>query len=138
MWMKENLQPHIYPNIEGNSYKSMAVLTAYWGPGLEGMLKVYIYVPGLKDNDPKDLVLFFVNESGRRRWHGDHVTVFGEKRWIVIPPCFSDEIELNEWISTSELKDRIRNTLDFLKTNNRPNWQNTISEQIKFLELIHD
>jgi hypothetical protein len=138
IWMKESNSPGVYPNFEGSGLKSLAALDGFWALDTVQWLNDYIYLPGLRTDDPANLVMFYVKTSSKQRWHGDHPTIFGEKRWVVISPQFSEEIELNEWLSTAELRKRITNTLEFLKTNDRPYWQNIVTEQTKLLENVHD
>lgn len=106
----------------------------------------YRYVPGLHDSDPPDLVLMYLDQQARWVWHGDPPTKFKDYGWIVVPVDFCDGIyartrkggwgELSERISEGEFKRRLRATLDFVRTNNRPNWKKVVAEHTAFLKTL--
>ena len=108
--------------------------------------KDYNYVPGLRENDPADLVLMYFNRPTRWNWHGHPPTIFKEKAWIIIPVDFDMGVnfrphtgqggECSERVSLDEFRSRLRRTLDFVRTNERPNWQTVVAEHSKFLESI--
>jgi hypothetical protein len=104
---------------------------------------IYNYVPGLKEDDPKNLVLLYSKWPTRFIWHGDLPTLFREKRWIVVPPdfCTGDfprkhRGEQSDSVITAELKARLQRTLDFLKSNQRTNWQQVVKEHTAFLDRL--
>ena len=44
--------------------------------------------------------------------------------------------ELSERVSLDEFRSRLRRTLDFVRTNERPHWQTVVAEHGKFLDSI--
>jgi hypothetical protein len=44
--------------------------------------------------------------------------------------------ELSERVSLDEFRSRLKRTIDFIRTNERPNWQTIVAEQTKFLDSI--
>jgi hypothetical protein len=142
-WMIETTNKVQYPNVAGSSRRSLAVLVPYLGLNTNA-LRDYMYVPGLHSDDPENLILFYVKEPARRTWHGDSYWSLKPKRWIVLNPQMSipdsDSSraggEVCEAISTAEFKDRLRITLDYLKRNNRLNWESIEKEQAQFLNSI--
>jgi len=133
--------PKPYPNVKGLSQDSLATVN-----GCKDWAKDYNYIPGLREDDPQDLVLMYFNRPTRWNWHGPPPTVFGDKGWIVIPVnfdfmpnyLFKGEFgECSERVSLDEFRSRLKRTLDFIRTNNRPNWQAVVAEQTKFLDSIN-
>lgn len=137
-WMLEN-HTNAYPNIEGDSVKSISVIDPYFSTRTND-LPDYIYIPGLRPDDPTNLVMMYVKEKSRRDWHGSTATIFREKKWVVIAPDFpfGSGGELNDWIDTPEFKARLKATFEFLKENKRPYWQTIVKEQQAKLDLIKD
>ncbi len=138
-WMQER-QEKMYPNVEGDSAKSFAVLESYLGP-MEDGFEDYVYVPGLQPDDPHDLVTFFVKRKSRQRWHGDNPSIFRSAKWITMgpsPEAGEGWYELSQSVDTEEMKRRLERTMRYLKEHNRPNWPEILKEQSKNLELIHD
>ena len=131
-----------FPNIGGVGSNSLAVISPY----LKDMdwAKVYRYVPGLRQNDPDGLVMMYMDRPTRWIWHGQTPTIFRAKAWLVVPVDFREGIgsnsiapgELSSCVSTVEFKRRLKATLDFIHTNQRPNWQAIVAEHSKFLEGI--
>jgi hypothetical protein len=85
----------------------------------------------------------YVGQPTRWTWHAQKPTIFREKAWIVVPVDFATGSrpqagpgELSERISTDEFRRRLRRTVDFIRTNQRPNWQTIVAEHTKFLESI--
>jgi hypothetical protein len=137
-----------FPNVKGISRDSLASIGDSMG-GYKDWTNDYNYVPGLREDDPPDLVLMYFNRPTRWNWHGAPPTIFKNKAWIVIPVDFdlaagfrphTNELgECSERISTDEFRNRLKRTLDFVRTNERPNWQAVIAEHNKFLDAIeHD
>jgi hypothetical protein len=99
-------------------------------------------VPGLKADDPADLVLLYTTRPTRFVWHGDHPSLFRARRWVVVAPDFGmspeprGRGELSDWIDTPQLKARLRKTLDYLKANDRPFWTNVVAEHGAFLGTV--
>lgn len=146
-WMLETTNTPQYPNVDGSSSRSLAVLIPYLGfPDDMNVLRDYMYVPGLRSDDPDNLILFYLREPSRRTWHGDTHWFGGHKRWIVLNPQMSlpntDSPqaggELDEAISLAEFKNRLRATLDYLKRNNRPSWQTAEQEHMRFINSIQE
>jgi hypothetical protein len=44
--------------------------------------------------------------------------------------------ELSERVSLAEFRSRLQRTLDFVRTNERPNWQTIVAEHAKFLDAV--
>ena len=132
-----------FPNVNGASKDSLETLHDQIGGHMD-WFKGYKYVPGLKVGDPGDLVLMYFDRPTRWLWHGVPQTIFKEKAWIVIPVDFTmgsrpikpNQGELNERLSNQEFRSRLQRTLDFLRTNNRPNWQTVVAEHKQFLNSI--
>jgi len=139
-WMLETTNSDWYPNVEGRSLESLAVLAPYLKDG-RSELRDYRYVPGLMSDDPKELVLMYVKEPSRRSWHGDTRWFGKEKRWVVLSPQpwpgEGDRYsEAAEWIPTDEFTNRLAETLRFLSENARPDWTNAVSEHLEFLRSL--
>jgi hypothetical protein len=137
-----------FPNVKGLSRDSLATIGGSMGDYM-AWTNDYNYVPGLREDDPPDLVLMYFNRPTRWNWHGAPPTIFKEKAWIIIPVDFGSgsdfrphtgEIgECSERVSLDEFRIRLRRTLDFIRTNERPNWQMVVAEHEKFLNSIeHD
>ncbi len=136
-----NRQPSDFPNINGKGADSLATIREEMG-GYMDWAKVYKYVPGLREDDPGDLVLMYVDRPTRWTWHGQPPTIFKEKAWILVPVDFvggrhpSGPGELSERVSQDEFRSRLTHTLDFIRTNRRPNWQTIVAEHTKFLDSL--
>ena len=136
-----------YPNVKGKSRDSLASVSASFG-GYMGWTNNYNYIPGLREDDPPDLVLMYFNHPTRWNWHGAPPAIFKKKAWIVIPVDFdlgagfrphTNELgECSERMSTDEFCKRLRGTLDFVRTNQRPNWQTVVAEHGKFLDSLEN
>lgn len=145
IWSEDH-DTNAFPNIAGSGRRSLAELRdEYPRADLEDR---YRYVAGLHHDDPGDLVLMYVNQPTRWVWHGVPKTIFARQAWIVVPVDFTlglyaprdTEVispgECSETLSTEQFRTRLRRTLDFVRTNNRPNWQAVVAEHTKFLESI--
>jgi hypothetical protein len=147
MWMDEqgmdvDNETNVFPNIEGRGWDSLTVISDAMGGSMEG-LSEYRYVPGLRQDDPGDLVLMYVDRATRWTWHGPPPTIFEEKAWIVVPVDFasggrprSGPGELSERVSLDEFKSRLKRTLDFVRTNERPHWETIAAEHTEFLDSL--
>jgi hypothetical protein len=134
-----------FPNVKGLSQDSLATLNDAMA-GHMAWTNDYRYIPGLREGDPPDLVLLYFNRPTRWNWHGSPPTVFKEKAWIIIPVDFGSGSdfrpntgqigECSERVSHDEFCRRLRGTLDFIRTNERPNWQTIVAEHEKFLNSI--
>ena len=144
-WMLENSRTngpsqdnYFYPNAGGKGSNSLAMIEPFIGHDIQR----YAYVPGLRCNDPKDLVLMYMKNRTHYSWHGDtgH-TVFSPRRWMVVSPDISlggPCPEGGELLDTPEFKKRIERTVAFLKKHQRPYWQVVTREQEDFLRTIED
>jgi hypothetical protein len=134
-----------FPNVKGLSQDSIATINDAMA-GYMRWTNDYSYVPGLREDDPQDLVLMYFNRPTRWNWHGHPPTIFNEKAWIVIPVDFASGSsfrphtgqigECSERVSQGEFCRRLRGTLDFIRTNERPNWQTIVAEHAKLLHSI--
>jgi hypothetical protein len=134
--------PQPFPNVNGVGRDSLAMISE----GMNGEMewaKDYKYVPGLREDDPGDLVLMYFDRPTRWVMHISPPTIFNEKAWIVVPLDFAmgsrppaGPGELSEQISLDEFRSRLRKTLDFIRTNKRPNWQTIVAEHTEFLDSI--
>ena len=143
-WRDANkLDKTTFPNIDGSSAKSLAEIREFFGVW-EKLEETYMYVPGLRTDDPGDLVLMYLPQPTRWTWHGGPPpNVFKPKGWILVPVDMKfygnrnrDELgpgEFSEWVSFMEFKDRLQKTLDFLRDNERPNWEAVVEEHTRFL-----
>lgn len=149
-WMDENGKDpstltNAFPNINGVGADSFATLSNGMGSQMAGAGH-YRYVPGLRQDDPGDLVLVYLDRPTRWIWHGAHPTIFRKKAWMVVPVDFAmggrpqrGGGELSERLSPAEFRRRLSRTLDFIRTNGRPNWQTVVTEHTRFLNSIqHD
>jgi hypothetical protein len=142
MWM-EDRKTNAFPNINGSSQLSLhAIVEELNTTKYEA---TYNCVPGLQEDDPKDLVLLYSKWKTRFIWHGDAPKLFRPKRWIVVPPDFYmtgrsrwNRGELSDWVPTAELRARLTRTLEFLKAQQRPNWEQVVKEHSAFLKTLSD
>lgn len=143
-WILETTNGDWYPNIDGSSVKSLGVLLTDYIKGTNE-LRDYCYVPGLKSDDPQELILIYMKEPSKRTWHGDNRWLLREKRWVILNPRFSSPndtygvewSECGEAIPPAEFPRRLKLTLKYLETNSRPNWQNVVKEHQEFLNSIN-
>jgi hypothetical protein len=135
----------LFPNIDGQSSASLAEISQYMG-GV-WLEESYMYVPGLNWIDPGELVLMYYAKPTRWTWHGSPPTIFTEKAWILIPVDMTyyggtRELagpgECSERVSFEDLRQRIQKTLDFLRENDRPNWQAVVEEHQRFLATFDE
>ena len=144
-WMRETTNDVWYPNLSGSSGKSLTLLTRYLHEEANA-LRDYRYIPGLKSDDPADLILFYMREPSRRTWHGDAHWFRLDRRWVILNPRMSQPngggargwSECGEAISTSQFRIRLKATLDFLKASGRPEWQSVVNEHATFLSGIKE
>lgn len=147
MWVKyggerEGSETNGFPNIGGESVGSLAAINEYMGRQTNWG-RTYKYIPGLRESDPGDLILMYLDQPTRWTWHGRPPTIFKDKAWIVVPVDFTmswpqrkTSGELSERISLDEFKTRLKRTLDFVRTNERPHWRAVVAEHTKFLDSI--
>lgn len=137
LWM-DGHKTDVFPNVKGVSHDSLSTIneamnSTNWATN-------YMYVPGLRKDDPGDLVLMYVARPTRWTWHGSVPTIFRKKAWIIVPVDFklgnlrkAGPGEDSERVSAIEFQQRLKRTLDFIRTNDRPNWQTVVSEHARFL-----
>lgn len=133
-----------YPNVEGNSAKSMSVLAPFMSPSDRAKtLQNYAYLPGLRESDPNNLIVMYMKKQTRYMWHGDMRAYRRELKWLVFSPDTDSPFDTEEWcpegarrLSTKEFKQRLRRTLDYLNLNDRPYWTNVVREHKDFLNSI--
>ena len=139
-WMLQVSHTNIYPNADGVGSNSLAVIEQYFGPDIQR----YEYIPGLKCEDPKDLVLMYLKTKTHYSWHGDtQHTIFSPQRWMVISPEIigyekNSCPEGGQLLDTPEFKRRVQMTVAFLKEYKRQNWQAVAEEQSDFLNSIKE
>jgi len=134
-----------FPNVKGLSQDSLAAIRESMGSHM-AWTNDYDYVPGLREDDPPDLVLMYFNRPTRWNWHGPPPTICEKKAWIIVPVDFGSGSgfrpntgqlgECSERVSLVEFRSRLRQTLDFVRTNERPNWQTIVAEHTKFLDSL--
>lgn len=138
-WVQDSGHSNAYPNAGGVGSNSLALIEQYCGPDIQR----YGYIPGLTYDDPKDLVLIYLKTKTHYSWHGDTShTVFSPLKWMVISPQFHDGEntcpEGGELLDTAEFKRRVERTVEFLKENQRTDWQVVAKEQADFLSSIKE
>ena len=142
LWMNDD-KAGMFPNVGGTSRESLASINERMGP--TNWAQHYRYVPGLFQEDPGHLVLMYYDRPTRWTWHGQPPTIFKERAWIIVPVDFAQagrEKKAGQWgecsesIPTAEFKRRLGETLDFVRTNARPNWQTIVAEHTRFLESV--
>ena len=62
-WQESHQRTRLFPNVDGEQVASMAALNVE--RELSGWGSHYSYIPGLSEDDPKDLVLFYINQPTR-------------------------------------------------------------------------
>jgi hypothetical protein len=138
-WMLETSHTNgVYPNADGVGSNSLAMIEPFFGHDIQQ----YAYLPGLRSDDPKDLVLMYLKRPTHYSWHGDTAhTIFSPSRWMVVSPdivmggtCPEGGVMLD----TPEFKKRIQRTVAFLKERDRPHWQAVAQEQEEFLKSVRD
>lgn len=138
-WMMEN-HTNTYPNAGGIGSNSLVML----GTDFPAFVQDYGYIPGLRSDDSKGLVLMYLKIKTHYHWHGDaEHTIFSPLLWMVISPDIADSEEPDypeggQLVDTAEFKRRIEKTVAFLKANQRPNWQVVAKEQEDFLKSIKE
>lgn len=136
--------PQPFPNENGVGSDSLAAISESMGGNMDWATD-YNDVPGLREDDPGDLVLMYFNRPTRWVMHVSPPTIFAEKAWIVVPVDFAmanrppaGPGELSERISVDEFRIRLKKTIDFVRSHERPHWQKIVAEHTKFLDSIED
>jgi hypothetical protein len=140
--MPMNSDTNAFPNISGKSAASLAPISKLIGNPVDWAAR-YNYVPGLRQDDPGELVLMYIDQPTRWSWHGSPPTIFKEKEWIILAVDFGGPMreksgpgELSERVSREEFCRRLKATLDFVRTNERPYWRTVVDEHTEFLKSI--
>jgi hypothetical protein len=143
LWMDDR-QTNAFPNINGSSGNSLYAIREEMAG--TNWCQHYKYIPGLREGDPGDLVLLYLDRPTRWSWHGQiPPTIFGKKAWILVPLDFKEGDrdrkamgpgEESERVSVAEFAQRLEHTLDFLRTNERPNWKIVLAEHTPVLDSI--
>ena len=139
--MDSSNRTNSFPNINGKSADSLFAIRDQVG-GYTNWANDYRYVPGLREDDPGDLVLMYFNRPTRWTWHAAPPTRFQEKAWMVVPLDFAQFRrvkgggEMSERVSLEEFRSRLQRTLEYVRTNERPNWQTVVAEHTQFLDSI--
>jgi hypothetical protein len=130
----------VFPNINGSSRQSLDVLELTSGGD---PVDHYRQVPGLRREDPGDLILLYFDQPTRWIWHGPSPSIFAEKAWIVVPLDFTNGGrplkgggESSGRIPEDEFRRRLQSTLDFVRNNARPNWEAVVAEHTGFLKTL--
>jgi len=135
-WKMATTNRNWYPNVGGTSSASLELIAPYVKGGMDEF-RDYKYVPGLRSDDPADLILMYVRQASRRKWHGDSKWFRAEKRWVVLNPPTADGegdrwSEIAEWIPHDEFTNRLAQTLRYLRQHDRPHWQVAEEEHENF------
>jgi hypothetical protein len=95
----------------------------------------------------------YMPKPTRYIWHDRPQTIFEDKRWMVVPLDLMDSPgalatwierdmtymgECSERLTLDEFRVRLKKTLDFLRQNERPNWQTVVAENEAFLKSIDE
>jgi len=109
-------------------FKDHGVLSAEYNP--------FRYVQGLKKDDAPDLVVMYVKEM--THWPTKRFFNYEETpKWVVMGPQVTSYWAYEGgWVDTREFTRRLRKTLDFLRANERPHWQETVKEHGRFLQQV--
>jgi hypothetical protein len=141
LWMRDR-HTDAFPNVAGSCRQSLEAIRDEMGGEMK-WAENYRYVAGLREDDPGDLILMYVGQPTRWTWHGSPPNRFTKKAWIVVPVDFTmgdrpraGHGELSERISSQEFKRRLQVTLEFVKTNERPNWEAVVAEHTRFLDQL--
>lgn len=131
---------NVFANVHGSSTESLSAMDENLGNSLFWIAR-YNYIPGMRKDDPKELILMYLKRPTRWINHVRPQTIFQKKNWMIAPlKGLSDDIdvsgEYSQKISTPEFKQRLQQTLDFVRTNQRPNWESIVAEHTKFLNQL--
>lgn len=147
LWQHEFTATPWYPNVGGHSAESLALLAQYMGGGkrIEEELSSYAYVPGLKADDPPDLVMLYFKKPTRYSWWNDRPSLSAPKGWLTFGPCCDCDVrkvrsdvrtDLSGWAcleSEANFRRRLEATLVYLEANRRSYWMTVKQEHETFL-----
>jgi hypothetical protein len=138
-WMLETGHTNgFYPNADGVGSNSLAMIAPYFGRDMQQ----YVYVPGLKSDDPNDLVLMYLKKPTHYSWHGDtEHTIFSPRRWMVVSPDIvmgGPYPEGGDFLNGLEFRRRILKTVAFLREHDRLHWRVVAQQQEEFLKSVKD
>ena len=140
-WQQQN-SATAFPNVAGRSHQSLQTIAAMFDD--DSWLKSYACIPGLRNDDPGDLILMYMTKPTRWTWHGERPASAAQSRWLVVPVdfregnqrSFSGEGERSERLTDSQFLERLEKTLSFIEDERRPNWQDVIQEHQPMLERL--
>ena len=92
------------------------------------------YIQGLRNDDPEDLIVMYVKH--KTHWPTKHWFQGFEAvpKWLVMGPRVDTYWgRAGGWIETPEFVRRFMKTLDFLRANQRPHWEETVTAHEAFL-----
>jgi hypothetical protein len=138
-WMLETGHTNgVYPNAEGIGSDSLAMIEPFFGLDIQQ----YAYIPGLRMDDPKDLVLMYLKRPTHYSWHGDtDHTILSPRRWMAVSPDIvmgGPNPEGGDLLDGPEFKRRVLKTVAYLKDHDRAHWQVVAKEQEDFLKSVKD
>lgn len=136
-----------FPNVNGSGQDSIRSLSNQLASLTGVVAQNYNYVPGLKEDDPGELVLLYLKRPTRWLSHVAPRSIFSDEGWIVVPVDFAGvgpqaprkmigAGEMSERLSTEQFTNRLIATLNFLRTNDRPYWPSVVKEQTAFLDSL--
>ncbi len=140
-WQQEN-STTAFPNVAGRSHQSLQTIAAMFDD--KTWLTSYACIPGLRNDDPGDLILMYMTKPTRWTWHGERPASAAQDRWLVVPidfregnqRTFSGEGERSERLTDSQFLKRLEKTLSFIEDAGRPNWEDIIQEHQPMLERL--
>jgi hypothetical protein len=107
----------------------------------------YKYIPGLRQDDPGELVVFYLAKPTRWVWHGLPPKAWDPIGWVVCPldqMVFNGLLERDrvrpgeksETLTNEQFRERLQRTLDYLKANRRPHWEVVVKEYQATLDSL--
>lgn len=134
----------VFPNVDGSSPKTILSLSNELVGMFPEVATNYKYVPGLRSDDPGELIVFYLNQPTRWQVHIKPESILKRKSWLVVPIDYFHMAnrstvargEFSENLTTEQFTNRLIATLNFVRTNGRPNWQAIVKEHSAFLESL--
>jgi hypothetical protein len=134
-----------YPNVEGRSQESLRRAATNLPPRIAErfMNGGYAYVPGFTTADKQDLVMLYLKQPTKLESGlsiaSDWRVLIRPRMWAVLPPYIEEgHTDRPVLLNTHDFKSRLERTLQFLKDNNRPYWENVAKEHTAFLNTIKE
>jgi hypothetical protein len=130
------------PNVNGLSSESLLSLQPHINDS--DLADSYMYVPGLRRDDPGDLVLFYMKTPTKWRWHGERPALTDSPMWMVVPVDFvffgsrriTNKGEFSESLTDKEFEERLGKTLKYLQAESRPFADAVVKEHSSTLEKL--